>query len=88
MTQERANVLSDALAAQFTAHVEHEEVAPGRFRFDVFSKHYGDISHLSRQDRAWEVVDRTLSRDESEDITLVITHGPEEVSSDLVALMP
>jgi hypothetical protein len=54
----------------------------------VFSKHYGDITHLTRQDQAWQVVDQMVSREESDDISLILTIGPEDVDASLVAIMP
>ena len=75
MTVERAGELTKALAERFTAHVEPEEVAPGRFRFEVFSRHFGDLSHLERGDQAYEIVDRVLGREDSEDITLILLYG-------------
>jgi hypothetical protein len=88
MTKERSDQIAAALSQRFTAHVESEEVSPGRFRFDVFSKHFGDVSHLTRQDQAWEVVDHILSREESDDVSIILTAGPEDVDASLVALMP
>jgi hypothetical protein len=88
MTLEQAKMVADALAKRFTAYVEPDEVAPGRFSFRVFSKHYDDIPGLQRQEQAWEVVDRILSRDESEDVVLVILYGPEDVATELVEMMP
>ncbi len=88
MIAQRAKVLADALAARFTAHVEPEEVAPGRFEFEVFSKHFGDASRWTRQDQAWEVVNHVLTPQEAEDITLVVLYGPEDVGSELAEIMP
>ena len=88
MTNERAALLARSFAERFKAHVEPDEVAPGRFGFEVFSKHFGDVSRWTRQDQAWEVVDRVLTREEAEDITLVVLYGPEDVSEELIAVMP
>ena len=88
MTKDKSQNLADELAKRFTAHVEIEEVSPGLFRFEIYSKHYGDISHLARQDQAWEVVDRVLTREEIQDLSLVLTIGPENVDGSLVAIMP
>ncbi len=88
MTNEKAKLLADAFERRFTAHVEVEEISPGRFRFNIFSKHYGDITHLTRQDQAWDVVDQVLVREELDDISSILTIGPEDVDASLVELMP
>jgi hypothetical protein len=89
MTREKAEVLAGAFAKRFIAHVEIEEISPGRFRFNIFSKHYGDITHFDRQDQAWEVVDQILmTREEADDISSILTIGPEDVDASLVELMP
>jgi hypothetical protein len=80
--------VADALAKKFTAHVEPDEVSPGRFRFDVLSKHFGNQSLLDLQDDAWALVDSLLLRKEADDISLIMTIGPEDVDESLVALMP
>jgi hypothetical protein len=88
VTEEKAETLANAFAKRFTAYVDKEEISPGRFRFNVFSKHYGNISHLKRQDQAWEIVDQILTREEIDDISLILTIGPEDVDASLVELMP
>jgi hypothetical protein len=88
MTPATAKRVADGLADRFTAHVEIEEVQPGRFRFNVFSRHFGAGSRLDRQDQAWAVIDELLGRDESDDVSLILTVGPEDVDASLVALMP
>ena len=88
MTADVARALADELADRFTAHVEVDEVRPGRFRFEVLSKHFGDVSHLTRQDQAWEVVERVLSDEQMQDVSLILLMGPEEVGHELVELMP
>lgn len=81
MTQANADALAAALAARFPGEVELEQVAPGRFRFSIVSSAFSGISPLARQDLAWDVVDRTLSSDETTDISLVITLSPEELQA-------
>ena len=88
MTRHTADQVADALARRFNAHVEVDEVRSGRFRFDVYSKHFGAASHLERQDQAWAVVDDLLSREQSDDISILLTVGPEEVDAEIVAAMP
>jgi len=88
MTEEKAKQLSDDFTKRFTAHVEIEQISPGRFRFEIYSKHYGDASLFARQDQAWEVVNRLLTREEKDDVSLLLTIGPEDVDASLVELMP
>jgi hypothetical protein len=88
MTTEKAQLLADELASRFTAHVEIENISPGRFRFEVYSKSFRDVPFLDRQDQAWEVVNRLLNREEKDDVSLLLTIGPEDVDASLVALMP
>jgi hypothetical protein len=89
MTTATAKRIADALAARFTAHVEIDERMPGRYGFDVYSKHFETQSHIERQDRAWELVDTlSLSRQEMDDISLLVIIGPEDVDAEVAAAMP
>ena len=88
MTQDTARRLADELADRFNGHVEIEQVRPGRFRFGVLSKHFVDASHLTRQDQAWEVVERVLTDEQRMDVSLLLMMGPEDVGQELVELMP
>lgn len=88
MTKEVAQRLRDELAAEFKAHVEIEEISPGRFRFEVFSRYLGNGSQLERHDRGWQVVDRVLTREQIQDISLLLMYGPEDVDAAVAAIMP
>ena len=89
MTPEMAKRIADKLAHRFTAHVEIEQRAPGRYGFETFSKYFGTPSYFERQDRAWEVVDQlALSQEEQDDISVLMTIGPEDVDEELAAAMP
>jgi hypothetical protein len=80
MTQERADALVDALKAEFGGEAEAERVTrDGRYRFEVTSPRFDAVPQLQRQDMAWRVVDRVLSREETLDITLVITYSPRDL---------
>jgi hypothetical protein len=79
MTQQRADELANALAAEFGGEAEAEQVAPGRFRFGVISPKFVGVSPLVRQDHAWLVVNRILSREEKLDISLILTFSPDDV---------
>ena len=56
MTEQAASRVAEGLRKRFTALVEIDEVRPGRYRFEVLSRHYETESLLARQDQAWEVV--------------------------------
>ena len=88
MTEQTARRVADELRKRFTALVEIDEVRPGRFRFEVLSKHYGTASLLDRQDQAWEVVNKLLTRDEEMDVSIIHMLGPEDVDESLLELMP
>jgi hypothetical protein len=88
MTKDDADRVSRELATEFKAHVEVEEVAPGRFRFEVFSRHFGEGSHLDRHDRGWKVIDRMLSREQLLDVSILLMFGPEDVDATLAAIIP
>ena len=88
MTKEVADSLADELRRKFTAHVDVDEVRPGRYRFEVYSKHFGDASQLARHDQAWAVAERVLNEEELQDLSLLLLIGPEDVDESLVALMP
>ncbi len=79
MTRERADVLAEALRGRFGGEVDVEPVnGAGRYRFAVVSPRFDGVPHLRRQDEAWEVVDATLSREETLDISLILTIAPSD----------
>jgi acid stress-induced BolA-like protein IbaG/YrbA len=79
MTSERAAALAAELRNRFGGEVEAEAVnGSGRFRFIVVSDRFDRMPHLQRQDAVWEVVDTVLSREETLDVSLVLTLAPTD----------
>jgi stress-induced morphogen len=79
MTEAEVANLTAELERRFDARVEPEEVAPGRFRLDVVSPKFSQMPPLRRQDDVWEAVDQILSREQTLDISLILTYAPDEV---------
>ncbi len=79
MTQDDAELLEKALKDHFAAQVEMEQVAPGRFRFNVVSATFEGIPHLHRQDEVWRIVDCTLPTAVRLDVSLIIAFAPSEL---------
>jgi hypothetical protein len=79
MTEDRVQLLTDALRKQLSAEVSAEAVAPGRYRFAVVSPKFKDVADLQRQDQIWAIVDSTISRAETLDISLILAFSPDEV---------
>jgi hypothetical protein len=44
------------------------------------SSQFNNVPDLQRQDRVWEIVDSTIQRGETLDISLILAFTPEEVS--------
>lgn len=78
MTQQDADALARVLHDHFAAHVDLEEVAHGRFRYTLVSPQFTNMAHLERQDRVWEVIDQNVTRDQTLDISLVLTLAPDD----------
>jgi len=86
MTRAKADALVAALAARFGGEAEAEQVNPsGRYRFAVVSPRFETVPHLKRQDEAWKVVDEVLTREETLDVSLVLTYAPAEIFSEEVS---
>jgi hypothetical protein len=79
MTEEEAKLLVDRIRDRFAGEVEAEEVAPGRFRFTVVSSQFVDVSPFRRVDQVWEIVDTTLSREATVDISMILPYSPDEL---------
>ena len=77
------NLLIDAFDA--TA-VEEEllDLKQGRYRFGVVASKFIRMSHLKRQDKIWEVIDKAvqakkISREAMLEISLILAYAPEEL---------
>jgi len=80
MTQTQANALTKALRRQFAGKVEVERInGRGRYRFAVVSSRFKGVAHLKRQDAIWRVVDSTLPRNATLDISLILAFAPNEL---------
>jgi hypothetical protein len=88
MTKGDADRIAIELGRQFRAHVEVEETSPGRYRFELFSRHFGPVTHLERHDQGWAAVDRLLTREQVQDVAALLMYGPEDVDAELAAVMP
>ena len=81
MTQQEVDQLADALRRQFNAEVEAEPVnGNGRYRFAVVSPEFEQMNQLQRQDAIWAVVDATLPRLATLDISLILAFSPTELA--------
>lgn len=79
MTQEQANGLAEALRRRFQAEVDVEQVGDRmRYRFGVVSPQFSQMTQLQRQDAVWQVVDATLPREATLDVSLILTFSPAE----------
>jgi acid stress-induced BolA-like protein IbaG/YrbA len=82
MTPQQADQLALAMKQAFGAEVHVEAVnGAGRFRFSVVSDHFRGMPHLRRQDALWAVVDATVPKDVSIDISLIMAFAPDEAVS-------
>jgi len=68
------------LERRFGAKVDAEQVSPGRFRLAVVSPQFAQWTPLHRQDEVWKVVDEVVSREQTLDITLILTYAPGELA--------
>lgn len=81
MTKKQAGTLAEALRRQFEAEVDAEPLGNGRFRFALVSPKFKKMPHLRRQDKVWELVDRTLPREAIMDISLILAYAPSELAA-------
>jgi hypothetical protein len=80
MTRAKADELVSALVTRFGGEGEAEQVhQDGRYRFTIVSPRFDSMAHLRRQDEVWKVVDQVLSREETLDVSLVLTVAPDEL---------
>jgi stress-induced morphogen len=80
MNQAEVDALVQAFRNRFGPQVEAEAVnGHGRYRFAVVSPQFASMTHLQRQDALWEVVDATLPRPVTLDISLILAFAPNEL---------
>ena len=81
MTKRDAESLADALRRKFSAEVEVQAVnGNGRYRFAIVSQDLQRMNQLERQDAIWEVVDATLPRNATIDVSLILAFSPAELA--------
>ena len=81
MTQEDADRLAAALRERFRAEVDVERIGDRlRYRFAAVSPDFAQMPQLERQDAVWNVVDATLPREASLDVSLILTFAPGELA--------
>lgn len=74
--------LVDAFKERLAGEVESSsEVVGGieRYSFYLVSPRFKGMSHLKRQDIAWEIVDSVLSRDEALQVSAILALAPGEI---------
>jgi hypothetical protein len=81
MTEPEANALVQALHGRFGGDVESEAIGNGRFRFSIVSPSFAEVPHMQRQDLVWSLVDQTVDRERSLDISLILTFAPAELEA-------
>lgn len=74
------HVLVEAIRRDFPGTVEVEPVArTNRFRIAVVSDRFEKMPHLKRQDEVWRLVDAVLDREQSMEISMLLTYAPSEI---------
>jgi stress-induced morphogen len=82
MTRDQADILAQAFRNGFEAQVDVETVHDrGRYRFAVVSPRFRGMTHLERQDALWQLADKTLPRDVTIDVSLILAFAPEELAA-------
>jgi len=82
MTREDCERLAEALRVKFGGTVEYEPVNDaGRYRFAVVSPRFENMAHLERQDAIWPIVDQTLDRAATIDVSLILAYAPTELTA-------
>lgn len=81
MTTTQATALKKALRKEFSGKVDAERInGRGRYRFAVVSPRFSGMAHLKRQDAIWKVVDSTLPREATLDVSLILAFAPKELA--------
>ena len=78
MTDQDADKLRDAFVSKLGGTAAWERVAAGRYRMEITTPTFDDVSHRERQNRAWAVVDETLDADTALGITLILPFAPAD----------
>lgn len=74
--------LANAIRRDFPGTVEVEPVSgTNRFRIAVVSDRFEKMPHLKRQDEVWRLVDELLDREQSLEISMLLTYAPSEIES-------
>lgn len=73
--------LMEAFRGELAAEVEVEPVAGGRYRLGVVSERFRGMPHLARQDLLWKIVDRTLTREQSLMVSMILAFDPSDLQS-------
>jgi|GEM_PF-3190519 len=80
MTRRQADNLARALKKKFGGKVEIEAVNDaGRYRFTMVSKRFDVMTHLQRQDAAWEIIDAVLPREARLDVSMILAYAPADL---------
>lgn len=81
MTGKESEMILGALQQRFDAEVDIEPVnGDGRYRLAVVSPQFRTMTQLQRQDAIWSLVDQTLSRQATLDISLILAFAPGELA--------
>ena len=81
MTQDQVDILSKALRDRLGVEVDAEPVGSRlRYRFAVIAPAFTQMTQLRRQDAVWEIVDATLPREATLDVSLILTFAPGELA--------
>jgi hypothetical protein len=85
MTRNQAQALVRALKKEFHGNAEFERVNNrGRYRFAVTSEHFAKMPQLRRQDAAWKVVEQTLPREATLDVSIILAFAPADLAAGAV----
>lgn len=84
MTPKEANQIKELLEKEFNAEVQLMKSPEDRYEFGVISEQFSTLSHLKRQDRIWEAIDKAveaqkLSREAMLEISLILAYAPDEL---------
>ena len=73
--------LAEALQSKLKgATVDFEPVRRDRYRFIVIWQRFNKRGHPERQERVWDIADKTLAPKELQKVTMIITLGTDEAN--------
>ncbi|MFI5379353.1 MAG: hypothetical protein ACHRHE_08650 [Tepidisphaerales bacterium] len=82
MTKEQVKSLVQAFKRAFHGSVDVESInGHGRYRFAITSKRFAKMPQLKRQDAIWEIVDQTLPREATLDISIILAFAPADLAA-------